>query len=71
VKNLFNQHYYVRKSNYGDGQQDLAIGTYFLAVPELPGGTAYGLGYWRSAPEAGNVPRDFNRYFGMSINYDF
>jgi len=71
VKNLFDEHYYVRKSNYGDGQQDLAIGTYFLAVPELPGGTAYGLGYWRSAPEAGNVPRDFNRYFGMSVNYDF
>jgi len=71
VKNLFDEHYYVRKSNYGDGQQDLAIGTYFLAVPELPGGTAYGLGYWRSAPEAGNVARDFNRYFGMSVNYDF
>jgi len=45
--------------------------TYLMTVPELPGGTAYGLGYWRSAPEAGNVARDFNRYFGMSVNYDF
>ena len=71
VKNLFDKHYYVNQSNYGDGQQDLAIGGYFVAVPELPGGTAYGLGYWRNAPKAGNVPRNFNRYFGASVTYNF
>ncbi|MDC8832464.1 TonB-dependent receptor [Alteromonas gilva] len=71
VKNLFDEHYYVNQSNYGDGQQDLSIGGYFVAVPELPGGTAYGLGYWRSAPKAGNVPRNFNRYFGARVTYNF
>lgn len=78
VKNLFNKHYYARKTNFGDGIAERAVGAYPTAVPELVGvASAYPCygpcdgRFFRQRPEHGNVPRDFDRYVGASFEMEF
>ena len=79
VKNLFDEHYYARKTTYGDGLAERAVGAYPVAVPELVGVAqaypTYGAvpdgRFFRQRPEHGQVPRDFNRYIGASFEMSF
>ena len=79
VKNLFNQHYYARKTNFGDGLAERLVGTYPAVVPELVGiaqayptyGAVPDGRFFRQRPEHGNVPRDFDRYVGVSFQMRF
>ena len=65
VKNLFNTHYYARKTNYGDGMKECAVGACPSGIPGLIGE------FTRQRAEHGTVPRDFDRYFGASLEMKF
>ncbi len=79
VKNLFDENYYSRKTTFGDGLAERAVGAYPLAVPELIGVAqaypTYGAvpdgRFFRQRPEHGQVPRDFNRYVGATFEMRF
>ncbi len=79
AKNLFNDHYFARKTNFGDGLAERLVGTYPTVVPELVGVAqaypTYGAvpdgRFFRQRPEHGNVPRDFDRYIGVSFEMSF
>ena len=79
VKNIFNKHYYVLKSTYGDGLSENAIGGAIAPVPELVGiaqayptyGATPDGRFFRQTPINGNVPRDFERYVGMTFEMKF
>lgn len=79
VKNIFNKHYYVLKSTYGDGLSEGAIGGALSPVPELVGiaqayptyGATPDGRFFRQTPINGNVPRDFERYVGLTFEMRF
>ncbi len=79
VKNLFDKNYYARKTTFGDGLAERAVGAYPVAVPELIGiaqayptyGAVPDGRFFRQRPEHGQVPRDFNRYVGASFEMRF
>jgi len=79
VKNIFNSHYYARKTNFGDGLAERLVGTYPTVVPELVGiaqayptyGAVPDGRFFRQRPEHGNVPRDFDRYVGGTFEMHF
>ncbi len=79
VKNLFDTHYYVYKTNYGDGLNEQAVGGSLTTVPELVGvvqayptygGVPTGK-FFRQRAENGNVLRDFSRYVGATFEIAF
>ncbi len=79
VKNLFNKHYFARKTNFGDGLAERLVGAYPSVVPELVGiaqayptyGAVPDGRFFRQRPEHGNVPRDFDRYIGATFELKF
>ncbi len=79
AKNLFNKHYFARKTNFGDGIAERLVGAYPTAVPELVGiaqayptyGAVPDGRFFRQRPEHGNVPRDFDRYVGVTFEMSF
>lgn len=79
VKNLFNEHYYVYKTNYGDGLNERAVGGSPIVVPELVGiaqayptyGAVPNGQFFRQRAENGNILKDFNRYIGVSFEMAF
>ncbi|MCW8832139.1 MAG: TonB-dependent receptor, partial [Colwellia sp.] len=79
VKNIFDKHYYSRKSTYGDSMLDRAVGSSAYYTDPITGGAdsytseTYGLGRGvdKGSTLAGNVPRDFNRYFGATVTVRF
>ena len=79
VKNLFDKHYYVYKTNYGDGLSEQAVGGSLTTVPELVGiaqayptyGAVPNGQFFRQRAENANVPRDFSRYIGATFEMSF
>ncbi|MFC3581984.1 TonB-dependent receptor [Sphingomonas hylomeconis] len=79
VKNLFSKHYYVLKTDYGDGLGSRAVGGDLAVVPELVGVAqaypTYGATpdgrFFRQAAVQANVPRDFDRYVGLTFSAKF
>jgi iron complex outermembrane receptor protein len=79
VKNLFDKHYYVYKTNYGDGLGEQAVGGSLTTVPELVGiaqayptyGAVPNGQFFRQRAENANVPRDFSRYIGATFEMSF
>ena len=79
VKNVFDQPYYVYKTNYGDGLNEQAVGGSLTTVPQLIGiaqayptyGATPNGKFFRQRAENGNVLRDFSRYVGATFEMDF
>lgn len=79
VKNLFDEHYYVYRTNYGDGLAEQAVGGSLTTVPELVGiaqayptyGAVPNGQFIRQRAENANVPRDFRRYVGVTFEMSF
>lgn len=79
VHNIFSRHYYVLKTDYGDGLGSRAIGGDLAVVPELVGVAqaypTYGATpdgrFFRQPAVQANVPRDFSRYIGLNFTARF
>ncbi|MDV6331138.1 TonB-dependent receptor [Asticcacaulis sp. 201] len=79
VKNLMDKHYYVYKTNYGDGLAENAVGGSLTTVPELVGiaqayptyGAVPNGQFFRHRAENADVPRDFGRYVGATFEMSF
>ena len=78
VKNVFDDHNYVRRTDFGDGLSERTVGGYPAAVPELVGiADLYGntgaaaTGQFTRKAVHGNVPRDFDRYIGSTFEMKF
>ncbi|PKP94340.1 MAG: hypothetical protein CVT77_02350 [Alphaproteobacteria bacterium HGW-Alphaproteobacteria-16] len=79
VKNIFAKHYHVLKTDYGDGLGSRAVGGDLAVVPELVGiaqayptyGATPDGRFFRQPAVQGNVPRDFDRYIGLTFTAKF
>jgi iron complex outermembrane receptor protein len=79
IKNIFATHYYELKTDYGDGLAGRNIGGDLAVVPELVGiaqayptyGAVPDGRFFRQAAVQANVPRDFDRYVGLTFSAKF